>query len=486
MTRAFNVKLSFAASGTASGLVGNGVSYFLLLYYSQVLGLDRALAGLALMIALVVDAVSDPLVGKWSDHLRHKLGRRHPFLYVAILPAALCYYFLRDVPELSQTQLFFYLLVLIVGLRLALTMHVVPFNALLPEVAKDYDYRTQLMNVSYSSSWFLGTLMAVAMYVWWLADSVDDPDGTGILRAEGYVEAGLVAGVGIFICLLVAAAGTRHLVPTLSAGLPAAGSLRQSLRQAAATLSDRSFFALVASGVFGAAASGTSTALWAYMQPYFWGFESSQTSVILFAQLSSAAIAFYLTPWITSGREKRNVLIVLMWVSLLFWSGPVLLASLDWFVTAAWLFSTMLVIGVLQVTLVVMTSTLSASMLADLVEARERVTGRREEGLLYSVQSFVGKVASGVGVWAGGLILAFSGFSADSATQVQNNAASALGWWFVGVISMVYITAIASLSCFVLTRASHEQNLRALAQLNTPQNADQKMNKKMNTGAIRE
>ena len=72
--------LAFGASGTASGLVSNGVAYFLLIYYSQVVGLDPSLAGFALLLALVVDAVSDPLVGRWSDHIRTRLGRRHPFL----------------------------------------------------------------------------------------------------------------------------------------------------------------------------------------------------------------------------------------------------------------------------------------------------------------------------------------------------------------------------------------------------------------------
>ena len=57
-------RVGCVASGTAIGLISNGLSFFLLIYYSQVVGLDPALAGLALMISLVFDAVSDPLVGR--------------------------------------------------------------------------------------------------------------------------------------------------------------------------------------------------------------------------------------------------------------------------------------------------------------------------------------------------------------------------------------------------------------------------------------
>jgi MFS family permease len=131
-------RLAFAFSGAAQGLISNGILYFLLIYYSQVLGLDASLAGLALMIAMIFDAVSDPLVGRWSDRLRHRSGRRHPFLYFSIVPVTLTYYLLWDVPELSQTGLFFYLLAMIITLRVCLTAHVVPFSALTPELAPDY------------------------------------------------------------------------------------------------------------------------------------------------------------------------------------------------------------------------------------------------------------------------------------------------------------------------------------------------------------
>ena len=74
------VRLAFASSGAAQGLISNGILYFLLIYYSQVLGLDSGLAGLALMIAMIFDAVSDPLVGRWSDRLRHNQPRAEEFV----------------------------------------------------------------------------------------------------------------------------------------------------------------------------------------------------------------------------------------------------------------------------------------------------------------------------------------------------------------------------------------------------------------------
>jgi len=38
------------------------------------------------MIALVIDALADPLVGSLSDGFRSRFGRRHPFMYASVIP----------------------------------------------------------------------------------------------------------------------------------------------------------------------------------------------------------------------------------------------------------------------------------------------------------------------------------------------------------------------------------------------------------------
>ena len=76
-----------------SGSVGYGVKdiafrSFLLLYYNQVVGVRADLVSAAIFVALLFDAISDPIVGQWSDSVRTKLGRRHPFMLASAIPAA--------------------------------------------------------------------------------------------------------------------------------------------------------------------------------------------------------------------------------------------------------------------------------------------------------------------------------------------------------------------------------------------------------------
>ena len=61
---------SFGAIGV--GIKNNLLGTWLLIYYNQVLGLDALLVSSAIAIALVVDAVSDPLIGVLSDRMRSR------------------------------------------------------------------------------------------------------------------------------------------------------------------------------------------------------------------------------------------------------------------------------------------------------------------------------------------------------------------------------------------------------------------------------
>lgn len=87
-TTSVSAKLYYGVGAVAYGIKENGFAYLLLLYYSQVLGLPQHLVGAGIFIALLFDAVTDPIVGAASDNLHSRWARRHPFMYASALPAA--------------------------------------------------------------------------------------------------------------------------------------------------------------------------------------------------------------------------------------------------------------------------------------------------------------------------------------------------------------------------------------------------------------
>lgn len=465
MTRLNRLRLSFISSGAQGGIISNGIGYFLLLYYSQVLGLEPALAGLAMMISMVIDAVSDPIIGRWSDGLRHKLGRRHPFLFASILPIPLLYFLLWKVPQLEQAQLFLYMLVVTVLLRLSITLHSIPFNSLLPELTSDYDERTALTTARVSSAWFFGCLMSVLMYGWWLADTPEYPDGGGIMRAEGYVAAGAAGSLVILICLVYAAFSTFRHIPELAVPDRSARSFTKALSEVKTTLAERNVLAILACGLFGAAATGTYNSLWPYMQSYFWQFNTQELSVMMASQVLAAVLAFLLMPVLTRRKEKKKTYILLALLSALVVTLPVFLRVLDMFPPSgsSLLFPLMLGVGVVEVMLFVMTSALLFSMLADLSDHRAVSTNKREEGLLFSVDSFIAKVSSGVGVFVGGLLLSAVDFPSNAASNdIEASVLTQLGWTYGVLLILVYGVSIWGLTRYSLDRSGHSQNISRL------------------------
>ena len=94
-----STRLAYGFGSAAFGIKDAGLQIFLLMFYTQIVGVPAPLVGLALTIALVLDAISDPIVGYWSDNFRSKWGRRHPFMYASAIPVAVTYFLLWTPPR---------------------------------------------------------------------------------------------------------------------------------------------------------------------------------------------------------------------------------------------------------------------------------------------------------------------------------------------------------------------------------------------------
>ena len=209
----FSTKFFYGFGSISFGIKNNGFSYFVLFVYTTAFGLEPWMAGVALNIILVADAITDPLVGYYSDRLRSKWGRRHPFMYAAAIPVTLSYYFLWVPPEgLTQWQLFAYLLVCATVIRVFITFYEVPSVALGPELTDSYVDRTSLMSYRYFFGWFGG--LTTYNLVWWVFE--DKYEG-GRANPELWAEYGLIAALLIFLGILVTSLGTHKHIPDLIA-----------------------------------------------------------------------------------------------------------------------------------------------------------------------------------------------------------------------------------------------------------------------------
>ena len=92
-------KWSYAVGNVPLSVKEAAFANFVVFYYTQVNGLSGSLAGLAMFFALTWDAISDPVVGSWSDSFRSRWGRRHPLLVAGALPTTVLFLALFAPPQ---------------------------------------------------------------------------------------------------------------------------------------------------------------------------------------------------------------------------------------------------------------------------------------------------------------------------------------------------------------------------------------------------
>ena len=136
-------KWFFGAGDSAGSIAHTIIAFFFLFYLTDTVGLRPILAGSVLMIGKIWDAISDPLLGHISDNTRSRFGRRRIFLLIFALPLGLSFFFLWALPiGLSTITTFIIATLTYIVHTTFLTAVMVPYQALLPEMVKEYDERT--------------------------------------------------------------------------------------------------------------------------------------------------------------------------------------------------------------------------------------------------------------------------------------------------------------------------------------------------------
>lgn len=455
------------------GSVGVGVKNsllgtWLLIYYNQVLGLDAMLVSSAIAVALVVDAITDPLIGVFSDRVRSRWGRRHPFMYLAVIPFALCYYLiLQDPGEISDSALFVRLLVLMICMRIAMTFYEVPRAALAPELTKDYDQRSQIAGMGMAFGWIGGAGMSAIHMAFFLGDSYFSTTGYQLLAFWG--------GLVIFVSTLVTTAGTHHLIPDLYVPPARTFDLRVFLAEAKETLSNKSWIVLFFAGCIFALLVGIDTGASTYFNAYLWQWQPNQIATYPLGQ-AVAVICFALVgPFLAIGRSKKHVAVGIFLCTILLGPLPIVLRLLEpvlglslfpangtdalWWIlfVHTCLYSALAALGLIFV----------GSMAMEIVEAVEVSTGRREEGLLGTVNSFIHKLIGAGGVFIAGAIVSWSGFDDPAATAEMMNGEIINRFASVHVVLSFVLPLISTflILMFDIDREGHQGNVEKLGYL---------------------
>ncbi|MEP0191831.1 MAG: MFS transporter [Erythrobacter sp.] len=463
------LKLIHGFGAVAFGVKDGGFLFFLLFYYSQVLGMDAGLVGLVLLGALLLDAFVDPIIGYMSDRTYTRWGRRLPWLYAAPIPLAFAWVMLWSPPggEAPSTM---GLLGTMVAVRLLLSACEVPSTSLIPELTSDYNERTTLFRYRYLSGWMGGILMMVLAYTVFL------PGENGLLVQEGYPAYGTFGAILMVIAVLGSAIGQHHVVAKLPETKPPPFSLRDAFSEIKEAFSEKAFLIFAAGGLAAYISQGMSFSISNYLNIYVWQLDRvnfdwapawlNGLTAYPFALAVSVVFMFFIVGPMHErlGKPKSAAIAALLALAIGLTPYALFLAGL--WPQVAGLPSTVLFYGFTifanMFGVVIMIS--ASSMIAEIVEAFEERTGRRAEGSFYSGNWLVQKCATGVGAALTGQIVAFS--QLEQGADPASVASSVLSTMIIafGIASIVLGLACAFwLGRFPINREDHEARVAALA-----------------------
>jgi GPH family glycoside/pentoside/hexuronide:cation symporter len=194
-------KMAYGVGDVGPALVATLSGFYLNAFLLDVAGLRPSMAALIFLIVKAWDSVNDPIIGTLTDRTNTRWGRRRPWLLFGAIPFGLAWFMQWLVPSWDTTALFFYYLVVALLLDTGLTAVNVPYTALTPEIAPDYNERTSLNTFRFSFS-ILGGMFALIIH-----DS--------LLKAApsittGYMISGLLMAGVIIVSNMITFATTKE------------------------------------------------------------------------------------------------------------------------------------------------------------------------------------------------------------------------------------------------------------------------------------
>lgn len=360
-------------------------STYLMKFSTDVLGIAPAAMGTIFFVSRLWDAVSDPLAGFLSDRTRTRLGRRRPWLLVGAVPLGLAFVGMWAPPSMSPGATTLWMGVFVVLTYTALTVFLMPHDALGAELSLDYHERNRVFGIK-RIAFGLGALLVFGALA--RLTSSDAPRSVAFELAV--VSATITTGAMIWAGLSL-----RERPEYLGRG---AGNALSAIADVARNPHARLLLAVFFIQQLGL---GALTFIAAYHAQYVLGDPAALSAVL---GVFFAASLLSIPVWIRLGRR--------------FEKKPILLAHM---VMAGTAIGSMYFVGAGDVTPFLTLAALGGmasgcgdvifpSLQADVIDWDEHRTGERKEGVYFAAWNFAAKTAVGFSAVVTGYALARSGF----------------------------------------------------------------------------
>jgi len=443
-------KLVYACGAAADNLIMNAFSSLVLPVYNIALFIDPALLGWAVAIPRIFDAITDPVMGNISDNTRTRWGRRRPYIFTGAVLCAVMLPLVWLAPVVTDRAVFWWVTILGTLYFTAYTVFIIPFQALGFEMTTDYDERTRLL------AWPNYVGLSMSFLLPWLPRLIEVKAFGGAVQGAVWVSAG--AGVIILITGILPAIFGREIAQAESqAKIPFIEAVRQSV-------SNRAFVIVALSNVIVLTGLATFVGIGLYVN-IFYIFDGDRAAGLALVGLGGtlyAVISYFsvmIAVWLSTRIGKKATAQILLALTAL--GAGSLWFTLRPDLPYLQLVSTFIIALGLQGTWMTF-----FTMVGDVCEEDELVTGLRREGIFSSIGGFSRKMAVAVAAVLAGNLLKWIGFDAEIAAHsgVPQDVLSTLKVTFVAGQAAVVLLGLVLISLYPITRTRAMETQRRLKE----------------------
>ena len=439
----YHLGYALGIAGPMLGWVAAG--QYLLFFYTEVLGLKPAQAGLVFAFGLVWDAISDPLIGAAADRTRTRWGRYRPWLLWSAVPYALSLPLAFSSPPAGINALAWAFVTHTI-FRTLYSFVYMPYTAMLAAIAPGYDERTDL--TSWKTAVVKGTNLLVSIGFYSLVLTVGQHRS-----ALGFPLAGAVLGVAavasVWVCFR-ATRGRERLVDLIHEPTRPRVILRD-------LIANRPFLLLFAGVLIYGGFYAAQISMTSYIAKYW----MADAGVARWLFAVEAVLGLASIPlWNRLGRSRGKRTVWLAGAGLaafgllaIFFIRPTNGYVLAGFYGISNMGSTAFIIVMFAMT-------------ADTVDWGGARLGRRHEGIIFGAIALANKLANGVFAGLAGAALALVGFVSN-----QTPSAATLDGLFLIALAapaVGYLLSIAVIWRYPISRQVHA-GLTPRAAALTPQ-----------------
>jgi len=425
-------KVAYGIGDLGNAVVNSAIQFFLMKFYTDGALILPALAGNALLIGKIWDAINDPLFGWLTDKTKSRFGKRRVFMIFGAIPLTIAIALLWYVPAVNRIWTFVWIALTFMLFDTVWTLTNVPYYALTSELTDDYDERSSLTTYR--------MVMAVPAY---LLGAAVTPAIVGLfaLQRTGYAFIGILYGVIAAVALLVSAAGFRERKTVVEPK-----SEPNPFKSMGAALRNKPFVWLCAVYL----TVNLSFAFIKILMAYYIEYQllmKAQTTVVMGLMLVCVTLSLPFWQWLSRKMDKGpayaigmgvGALAVLITFFLPHGATPLiyLVSVLAGFGFAAnWIFPW--------------------AMVADVGDFDRLQTGQQRSGMYYGVWGLATKISEALALAAVGWVLTGFGYVANAAQTPHALLGIRL---FFGLIPALFIfVALPFLYKYPITRRSHAE-----------------------------